>query len=287
MVDKQEKILGILLAVIQKEHKGFLGIFSARSIIFGGPLIKDDNIDVLDYLLNAYNKRIEGKVVYSQFRNQWEWNDKHKDIFAKHRFDYEEHLDIIHDISLPVNELFMKIHKGRRKNIRRAERNNIEFSEIKNEIELHHAFDLIKETYKGVRLPLPDESLFKSSFEIFSEKDYIKVFIAKIQGETIATRIVLCFNYLIYDWYAGSSYKYREKYPNDYLPWKVIEWVANNGYKYFDFGGAGKPNVPYGVRDYKMKFGGELVEYGRYKKIHKKLLMKIGELGLTIYKLIK
>ena len=35
------------------------------------------------------------------------------------------------------------------------------------------------------------------------------------------------------------------------------------------FGGAGKPDKPYGVRDYKLKFGGQLVNWGRFEKVHK------------------
>lgn len=57
--DDGGEITGTLLAVIQKEHEGLLGKFSARSIIWGGPLIKDNDPDVLDYILKEYNKIIK------------------------------------------------------------------------------------------------------------------------------------------------------------------------------------------------------------------------------------
>jgi lipid II:glycine glycyltransferase (peptidoglycan interpeptide bridge formation enzyme) len=44
--------------------------------------------------------------------------------------------------------------------------------------------------------------------------------------------------------------------------------------------GAGKPDEPYGVRDFKAEFGGELVERGRFLCIRKPLLYKIGTLGV-------
>ena len=69
--------------------------------------------------------------------------------------------------------------------------------------------------------------------------------------------------------------------------WNVILWSKENNYKVFDFGGAGKPKIPYGVRDYKLKFGGELVNYGRYEKEHKKILMLLGRLAFKFYKLFK
>jgi len=100
----------------------------------------------------------------------------------------------------------------------------------------------------------------------------------------IGFRAVLCYKDLIYDWYAGSSDNNLDKYPNDFLPWKIMEWGHNNGYRIFDFGGAGKPGVPHGVRDYKLKFGGKLVEFGRFENIHNRLLLKIGKLSLLLYR---
>jgi lipid II:glycine glycyltransferase (peptidoglycan interpeptide bridge formation enzyme) len=44
--------------------------------------------------------------------------------------------------------------------------------------------------------------------------------------------------------------------------------------------GAGKPDIPYGVRDFKMAFGGQLVEHGRFLCIHKPLLYWIGRLAV-------
>ena len=64
-------------------------------------------------------------------------------------------------------------------------------------------------------------------------------------------------------------------------------WGIDNNYEIFDFGGAGDPNKPYGVRDHKLKFSGELIEFGRFEKIHKPLMMKISKFGLKIYKKIK
>src|SRR5690606_22913074 len=86
VLDANQNILGTLLAIIHKEHSGILGKFSSRAIIWGGPLIKDDNEQVLDYLLSNFNKIIRKKVIYSQFRNIWNWNESEIEIFAKHGY---------------------------------------------------------------------------------------------------------------------------------------------------------------------------------------------------------
>jgi hypothetical protein len=51
--------------------------------------------------------------------------------------------------------------------------------------------------------------------------------------------------------------------------------------------GAGKPGSEYGVRDYKIQFGGELIEYGRYIRINQKLLYHIGRKVIEINKKLK
>ncbi len=46
--------------------------------------------------------------------------------------------------------------------------------------------------------------------------------------------------------------------------------------------GAGKSGTDYGVRDYKLQFGGHLVEYGRFIRIERPSLYRIGKMGLGI-----
>jgi len=287
VIDDNDEILGILLAVIQKEHSGFLGKFSTRSIIMGGPLIKDNNTEVLDFILTEYNKRIKGKAIYTQFRNQWQWNETEKEIFKKHGFEYESHLDIFVDLNKSEDELWKNLKSQARNKIRKAEKMGVDFKEIKSEDEISECYQILEEVYHQAKLPIPDFSLFKNANKALSDKEMIRFFVAVKDEKIIGTRIVFTFNNLLYDWYAGSKRNYYKYNPNDFLPWKIIEWGIENGYKTFDFGGAGKPNVPYGVRDHKMKFGGDLLEFGRFEKVHKPFLMLMGKTGLKFWQKLK
>ena len=40
---------------------------------------------------------------------------------------------------------------------------------------------------------------------------------------------------------------------------------------------AGWPDKPYGVREFKAKFGGSLVHYGRYRKVYSRWKMALAE----------
>jgi len=284
-VDENQEILGTLLAVFQKEHSGLLGMFSARLIILGAPLVKDNNLEVLDFILSEYNKVAPKKAIYSQFRNMWDWKDL-KETFIKNGFVYEEHLDIFFDLTKNEEQLWNEMKRVRRKGIRQSYNKGI----ITNKIDLSDeevftkAYNIILPIYKRIKLPLPDISFFKSSINNFS--DNILSLGAFINDELIGVRIALCYNNLIYDWYAGAKDEYLNYRPNDVLPWEIMKWGIKKDYKIFQFGGAGKPNKPYGVRDYKLKFGGELVNYGRFEKVHKKGLMSLGKLLMGLYKLL-
>ena len=70
------------------------------------------------------------------------------------------------------------------------------------------------------------------------------------------------------------------------LPSAAFPHVAENGFSVFDMMGAGKPDEGYGVRDFKARFGGKLVEEGRFVHIAHPLLYKIGKWGVKLLKKI-
>lgn len=287
IVNEKDEILGTLLAVTQKEYSGILGNFTARSIIWGGPLIKNEDSKVLDIILKEYNQSIKGKAIYSQFRNLWGWNDEEKKIFEKNGYTYEEHLNIVVDLTKSQDELWKDVHSKRRNEIRRAKKEGVIFSVDTSLDALKRCYEIIEEVYSYAKLPCPSFTFFKALFENSEERIGLKLFTAKYKNNIIGCMLALVFKDIIYDFYAGSMKKFYNKYPNDLIPWEIFLWGKKNVYKIFDFGGAGKPNVPYGVRDYKLKFGGELVNFGRYEKVHKPFLMKIGKIGLKIWRKLK
>ena len=285
-VNEKDEILGTLLAVIQKEYSGFLGNFTARSIIFGGPLIKDDNPKILDYILKEYNKVIRKKVIYSQFRNFWDWGDS-KEIFVKNGFEYEAHLNILVALTKSEEQLWKEVNSKRRNEIRRAKKENTIFS-VKNTVnDLHECYMILKSVYQRAKLPIPNFIFFENIFKNTDNNLGLKLFCAYYENEIIGCMLALSYKDTIYDFYAGSYNEFYNKYPNDLIPWEVFLWGKNNGYKIFDFGGAGKPNKPYGVRDYKKKFGGELVNFGRYEKVHKPFMYNLAKIGFNFWQKFK
>jgi len=286
-IKPDETIVGILVADIQSEYGGILKLLSSRAIVWGGPLIKDSNLDVFNLILKEFNKICKHKVVYSQFRNLWETSN-YKNLFLSQKYHFEDHLDIHFDLSIDTGIIWENIHPTRRKQINRGLKRGIT-SQVKESLEpseLLTCYQILFSVYKKAKLPYPPLTFFQSAFDIFSGNKGIITTLAYFNNQIVGFRFVLCYNNQIYDWYAGSLEKYYDKYPNDILPWKILQWGRKNGFKLFDFGGAGKPNKPYGVRDYKVKFGGDVVNFGRYERIQTPFFMLIARFGFLIWKKI-
>ena len=285
VVNNKDEISGTLLAVIQKEYSGVLGNFSARSIIHGGPIIKDDDPAVLDIVIKEYDKIIKKKAIYSQFRNFRDWGDS-KEIFETNGFEYEEHLNILIDLTKSEEQLWKDVYTKRRNEVRRAQKEGSHFSIEHTEGSLKKCYGILQEVYNRAKLPIPHYNFFYDLYRM-GPNSKLLIFCAYYESEIIGCMLALSFRDTIYDFYAGNIRKLYKKYPNDLIPWEVVKWGKENNYKVFDFGGAGKPDVPHGVRDYKKKFGGEFVNYGRYEKVHQPLMFKMAKVGFKLWQKIK
>jgi len=92
----------------------------------------------------------------------------------------------------------------------------------------------------------------------------------------------------IYEWYVcGLDHEYKDLHPSVLATWAAIEYALENNIPQFDFMGLGVPEKPYGVRDFKMRFGGELVNYGRFARINNRMIYFAAETGYNLLALLK
>lgn len=273
--EKTEKINGVLMGALQKELSGFLGFFTSRFVIMGGPLIKDDNKDILSVLLQRHDGYIKSKAIYTQFRNLEDMS-LYRNSFLEQNYKYDPHLDIHINLQQNFEDYWNTLKSKMRQKIRKADKKGLKFQKVESENDIINAYPIIQEVYKKANLPVPSKSMFTNAYRILQPKNMIAFFKASINDKIIGLRVVLLYKNMIYDWYAGSYSDYNKLNPNDFLPFKVIEWgFANKSFDIFDFGGAGKPNIPYGVRDHKLKFSNNLLELGRFEKLHHPMLFKL------------
>ena len=64
--------------------------------------------------------------------------------------------------------------------------------------------------------------------------------------------------------------------------WHILSIAAEEDFKYYDYGGAGYVDQEYTVRDFKAKFNGHLVNFGRHTQIHAPLPYAIAKTGYQL-----
>ena len=261
-----DAVVGVVAGVISYNYFFPVNRFTRRAVIEGGPVA--DNRQIEEKLIEAVDAYTKRKAIYTQYRNLWDTGGI-LPYMEKLGYQYEAHLDILHDLTAGEDSIIKGISKNKRGNVHKSINKGTIFREAEK-AEWDRCVDLILGTYKRIGLPCQSRSYFMNAFTSMSE--FVKVFVAVFDDTIIGTRVELCYKDLVYDWYAGADDNYKNCYPNAVLPYSILLWGEENHYRTFDFGGAGKPGIPYGVREHKLKFGGELVEYGRYEKINDKLV---------------
>ncbi|HSH65741.1 MAG TPA: GNAT family N-acetyltransferase [Bacteroidia bacterium] len=282
--DSDKNIVGLMVYSIIQEP-GVKSRFSKRAIITGGPLILDNNPVYTNALLTNYKKIIKKtNTIYSEIRNLFDIQALRPSL-EKENFVYEDHLTIHMDLTQSVETLEKALHRGRASNIKRAIKKNVTVRDVSTTEELNDVYRLIKDTYERIGLPSPSPELFLNTAKFMQEK--VRFIAAFLDEKMIGCRVYLIYKDFLYDWYAAGDREYSGYHPSDLLPWKGMLSAKESGVKTYDFAGAGKPNKEYSVRDYKLKFGGSLLNLGRYQCIHNPVLFKVGVLGMKIYKYVR
>ncbi|MDD5616184.1 MAG: peptidoglycan bridge formation glycyltransferase FemA/FemB family protein [Candidatus Methanoperedens sp.] len=283
VINENNEILSSLVAVKFIENK-FIKSLSKHSTVRGGPIFsqKDDGIKATELLLNEYNNNAKRDALYSRIYPLFNV-DKFQNIAILCGYNREDWLNFIIDLQQSKEDLWNNLSKHRKKGINRAEKSGIIVEEMKNPNDLPLFYELLRSTHNKAKVPLPDFNFFKSVYQILGKKKYARFYFVRYNNKAIAARLILTYCSNIYDWYAGADSNFNDKYPSEYLIWNILIMGHNEGYKTFDFGGAGIPSEEYGVREFKRKFGGEQVNYGRYTNIHHNFNFK---LAMNTYNLI-
>ena len=282
-----ERILALLLPVEVTLAASLPKSFTTRSIIYGGVLswAGDQGRMAMKQLILNYQEQTNHRLLFTEIRNLVE-DRVTQSIFQETGFKFEDHNDYIVNLAMPVEQVWAKIHKSARKEIRQAQRKNpISIRTIDDRQDLPQWYKLIQQSFSWNHVPLADISLFESAFDVLYPKGMIQFLIGTASdGHDIAASVALLYKKTIYGWYRGFDRKYGSCLPNDQMVWRVLQWGAENGHEFFDFGGAGRPNEHYGPRNFKAKFGGRLVNYGRNTYIHSPHRLKLSTFVYQLYR---
>lgn len=278
-----KKIESLFLVTRIKIFAGILSKFITRMISYGGIIHSiNENYGLLK-LFEFYDQLIQNKCLFTEIRNMHSTESFKPDIIAA-GYKYEEYLNYIVDIKRDVQSIFRSFSESRRRNIRALEKMGVYVEEVAAMKDVETVYEILDQTYSRVQVPLADISLFESLMKHLFKKNMTKFFLAKLKDQVLAALVTLLYKDVIYTWYHGSVSEFYKISPESLLIWHIMKWGALNGYKSLDFGGAGRPNENYGVRDFKARFKGECVNYGRYIKVYSPVRLKLSKLGYQLYR---
>lgn len=275
-VHREGCLVGSVLGYVTKERCCLKQFFSARAVIFGGPLLAENiTNEELAQLLNEVKSECERrKVIYLETRNFRDFS-YWREVFEQVGFTYVPHYDIHIDTSLKPRML-SRIHESKLRAVHKALAEGQSLVEVTTEEQISEWYQSLRHLYKTkVHRPLWPLDFFLHLWR----EGYAKLLITTNKEDKSDERKqeiggIFCVKdaTTLYEWYiCGSSL----------VTYGALEYASDHGLECFDLMGAGEPGVPYGVRDFKMQFGGELKELGRYQIVNKQLRYKLGKLVIN------
>lgn len=271
----------ILLSVNIKDYKGLIGNLTKRTVIYGGPLITPDDEkpeELADQILRALIKAVEKYSLYIQFRNSYDTVSIFPS-FQKNSFRAEDHLNLFVTTS-DSERTYFNISKSKIRQEKKGFKSGAEVVLASSEEEICDFYLILKQIYKEkVKKPLPDRSFFLTFFRAMQQGKLGIILLAKYNGIIIGGMVCpVTPGKTLNEWYVcGLDKEYHDIHPSVLLTFGAIKYALKKGIPLFDFMGIGIPDKPYGVRDFKIRFGGKTVNYGRYIRINNPYLYPIGK----------
>lgn len=282
---------GILLGVIIRELNGLAGYFSSRTVIYGGPLIDpgaSDRQEILEMILDGLISEVKKQSVFIQFRN-FSIQEENKAIFSENDFVLRDRLNLIVDTS--SQEIIKRnMSPSRFRQIKKGLGHGANCIEPENLGQVREFYQILVNLYKHkVKKPLPPWNFFEQFYLISKEGKLGMIRLVKYQGKIIGGILSpVSPGKTIYEWYVcGLDQQYREVYPSVLATWAALDYAVKNNIPSFDFMGVGLPEREYGVREFKSRFGGEMVNFGRFARVNNKIVYTAAEAGYNFLALLK
>ena len=221
----------------------------------------------------------------ASFVNDFNDYSKWKNALASAGFDYRPHLNFHVDCS-DAETMWNRMSDNRRRQIKRQIKNDgvneCLVKEGVSELDIREWYEILAKLYREkVRTPLLPIEFFLQAYRQ-GIGHYIMV---QYEGKIIGGSMIVMDERCVYEWFeCGLNIEYKDQYPSVMATYAGMRYAHENGCRRYDMMGAGVPGVPYGVRDFKAEFGGEMVEHGRFLYIAKPILYALGKKGVMMMK---
>lgn len=260
------EIIAMLCAVRIETVGGIASSMASRSIWYSEPICdaSPEGQTALSLLVAEHDRAMRGKILFTEVRPIYE-NDWEHDALLNNHYEYKNYLNYVVELQDDETAQLKRLAKSCRKQIRKCQNRGVTIERVTNHDSVEQMYKLVEFSYNRSKVPLASVDLFHNALDVLGDS-MAEIRIASFENQNVAAGITLKFKEMIYAWYGGSL-RITGLAPFAMLTWDEIRCGGAEGYRHYDFGGAGWPDEDYGPRDFKSKFGGELVQYGRYRRI--------------------
>jgi len=163
-----------------------------------------------------------------------ELNKKH--TVKKSPHDMQPKQNFIIDITLSEEELLAEMKSKTRYNIRLAKKKGMEIMVTREQKYIDKFIDLVEQTAKRKGVSFHEREHYLKMFKCIPE-DILQLYVAKYEGEVIATNIISFYGGVATYLHGATSDKFRNVMAPFLLQWRAILDAKKRGLKYYDFGG--------------------------------------------------
>ena len=266
-VDENGTICAMLVAVKVSTLGKWLDSISARSIFYAEPIYVETSIghQGIEKLLKHHDNYMRRRTLFAEVRPFFEPPTEENPLITE-KYALIGYLNYELELNRPEEQLFAGLDSKCRNNIRSTMRLGLTVCEVEPTNEIDRFYAVVSESFRGSKVPLADRSLFESAFREMTSP-LCRLFIVEYEGEVAAAACFLAYKGRVVYWYAGAK-RIKGVAAMAMLLWEAMTKYSKEGYKVFDFAGAGWEGEEYGPGKFKAKFGGVLTNFGRYRKVY-------------------
>lgn len=286
---------GILSFVLLHEHRHLFQALTTRAVVYGGPVFgkgmqPEQQAEVAKALLTCMVHELKNRCLYIQFRNFYDTGHLSA-LFRQQGFFFSDRLNLLKPLDDRVSAL-ASLSATRRRQLRLSAANGLVVRPAKGVEEVDGFYGLLRVLYREkVRKPLPDRTLFRRFYALSERHDCGKILVAEYRGQLVGGILAPAMpGGAIFEWYVcGLDIQLAAErvYPSVSLTWAAMELGMGMACHTFDFMGMGLPGKPYGVREFKARFGGRWVNYGRWTRINHPMQYRFIELAYNLFRMMK
>ena len=228
------------------------------------PEISDDEArEAFKLLIQFMERYCRSRALYIEYRHFAENNIYHSLLISRFKALPWYNIYRRFDVGADVVE---KMNKSKQRQLRQSLSAGVAVEHNPTDAQISEWYAFLQRLYRRIHRPLPSLELFLR----LNNSECGKLILITYQSKVISGSALLLFkskeSQFVYEYYRASTPdKLPGIYPSVVATWQELQYAADQGAQ-FDFMGAGPQNKPYGVRDFKLTFGGELTKEYRYRK---------------------